>query len=48
MTGEPIHTASKERILPELMFSSEQVPLTDAKVKWPLWSLSTFLAHYIT
>ena len=23
MTGEPVHTASKERMAPELMFSSE-------------------------
>ena len=25
MTGEPTHTASKERMAPELMFSSERV-----------------------
>ena len=39
MTGEPTHTTSKERMEPELMFSSERVPQlssTDLKVKWPL------------
>ena len=25
MTGEPMHTASKERMVPELTFSSERV-----------------------
>ena len=39
MTGEPTYTASKERIAPELMLSSEHVPqLSNAasKVQWPL------------
>ena len=27
MTGEPTHTTSKERMAPELMFSSERVPM---------------------
>ena len=39
MTGEPTHTASKERMAPELMLSSErtlQLSITDSKVKWLL------------
>ena len=39
MTGEPMHTASKERMAPVLMFSSERVPQlsqTALKVQWPL------------
>ena len=39
MTGEPTLTTSKERMAPELIFSSEHVPqlsITDSKVKWPL------------
>ena len=39
MTGEPTHTASKERMAPELMFSSEralQLSQTTSKVQWPL------------
>ena len=35
-TGELMHTASKERMMPELMFSSERMPqvlITDSKVK---------------
>ena len=39
MTGEPTHTASKERTVPELLFSSEHVPQlsnTALKVQWPL------------
>ena len=39
MTGEPTHTASKERMAPELMFSSERAPQlskTASKVQWPL------------
>ena len=39
MTGEPTHTASKERMVPELMFSSERVPQlsqTASKMQWPL------------
>ena len=39
MTGEPTHTASKERMTPEVMFSTEHVPqlsITGSKVKWPL------------
>ena len=39
MTGEPMHTASKERMTPELMFSSERMPQlskTVLKVQWPL------------
>ena len=39
MTGEPTGTASKERIAPELMFSSKrasQVSNTASKVQWPL------------
>ena len=38
MTGEPTHTTSKERIAPELMFSSERAPQlsqTALKVQWP-------------
>ena len=34
VTGEPTNTASKERITPELMFSSNQLSITDLKVKW--------------
>ena len=39
MTGEPTHAASKERMVPELMFSSEHAPQlsqTASKVQWPL------------
>ena len=39
MAGEPTHTASKERMAPELMFSPEHVPQlsnTASKVQWPL------------
>ena len=39
MTGEPTHTASKERMAPELMYSSERVPQlskTALKVQWLL------------
>ena len=37
MIGKPVHTAPKERIAPELMFSSKRALLlstTDTKVKW--------------
>ena len=37
MTGEPTHTASKERMAPELMVSSEHAPQlsqTASKVQW--------------
>ena len=39
MTGEPTHTASKERMAPELMFSSEHAPQlsqTSSNVQRPL------------
>ena len=39
MTGKPTHTASKERMAPELIFSSEHAPQlsnTALKVQWPL------------
>ena len=39
MTGEPMHTASKEMMVPEILFSSErvpQLPSTASKVQWPL------------
>ena len=39
MTGEPTHTASKERMAPELMLLSEHAPQlsnTALKVQWPL------------
>ena len=40
MTGEPTHTVSRERMAPELMFSSErhtsQISNTASKVQWPL------------
>ena len=40
MTGEPVHTASKETMTSEIMqFLSElafQLSITDLKVKWPL------------
>ena len=39
MTGEPTHTASKERMVPELMLLSERMPQlsnTASKVQWPL------------
>ena len=29
MTGEPTHTTSKERMAPELMFSSERAAITN-------------------
>ena len=38
MTGEPMHTTSKERMVPELRFSSEctsQLSQTASKVQWP-------------
>ena len=37
MTGKPMHTTSKERMVPELTFSSEctlQLSITDLKAKW--------------
>ena len=36
MTGEPLHTTSKERMAPELMFSSEHVPQLSItkQMKW--------------
>ena len=39
MTGEPTHIALKERMVPELIFSSEhvlQLSQTASKVQWPL------------
>ena len=39
MAGEPMHAASKERMVPELIFSCERVPQlsnTASKVQWPL------------
>ena len=39
MTGEPAHTTSKERMMPEINFKSEHAPqlsITDLKVKCPL------------
>ena len=39
MTGEPMHATSKERMVPELMFSSEraaQLSNTASKVQWTL------------
>ena len=39
MTGELVHIASKEKKAPEVVVSTEHVPLlsiTDWKVKWPL------------
>ena len=39
MTGEPMHTTSKERMAPELMFLSERTPQlskTASKMQWPL------------
>ena len=46
MIGEPVHTASKERIMPEVMFSTErmsQISITDLKVKWPLCFTFSFV-----
>ena len=48
MTGEPAHTASKERRVPELMFSSEYVPqlsITDSKSEVAI-TLHLFSAHH--
>ena len=48
MTGEPMHTASKERIAPELMISSEHVPQlsnTASKVQWPLRFAFSYVQH---
>ena len=39
MTGGAMHTASKERMMPEVMFLTECVPqlsIADFKLKWPL------------
>ena len=39
MTGEPTHAASKERMVPEVMFLTEHTPqisITESKVKWLL------------
>ena len=39
MTGEPMYTASKERMAPEVMFLTEcapQLSITNSKVKWLL------------
>ena len=41
ITGEPVHTASKERMAPKLMFSCEcahQLSITDSKVKSAMFS----------
>ena len=49
MTCEPTHTTSKERMAPELMFSSERVPQlskTASKVQLPL--CFAFLLHSAT
>ena len=46
MTGEPSHTASKERMAPELMFLSGHAPQlsqTASKVQW----LSRFDFSYV-
>ena len=46
MTGEPTHTTSKERMVPELMFLSERVPQlskTTSKVQWPLRFTFTYV-----
>ena len=40
MTGEPMHTASKERMAPELMFLSERAPQLSSTALKMLWSLS--------
>ena len=42
MTGEPVHTVSKERMEPEVMFLTEcatQISITDSKVKCPHYTL---------
>ena len=39
MTGEPTHIASKERMVPELIFLTErtsQLSITNLKVQWQL------------
>ena len=51
MTGEPMHTASKEKLVPELMFLSERTPqlsISDSQVKWPfnMYHFQLCLAHY--
>ena len=46
-TGEPMHTTSKERIAPDLMFLSECIPqlsITDWTVKWPPALLSAMFS----
>ena len=48
MTGEPVHSASKERIAQELMFLSEPVPqlsITDLKVKWLVHFAFSYVQH---
>ena len=49
MTSEPTHTASKERIVPEVIFSTEHMPqlsITDLKKKWPLHLISAMLSSF--
>ena len=51
MTGELMHTASKERMVPKVMFSTEhvaQISIADSKMKWLLHFAfnSVCSAHY--
>ena len=51
MTGEPMHTASKEWMIPEVMFSTERMPqlsITDLNVKWPLTLLFQLCSAHFT
>ena len=48
MTGEPVHTASKERMVSEVLFLTERIPqlsITELKVNWPL-CFTMFSTHY--
>ena len=47
MTGEPTHAALKQRITPEVMFSTKRAPqisITDSKVKYHYTSLSAMFS----
>ena len=50
MTGEPMHTALKERMAPEVMFLTERAPylsITDSNVKWTLCFAFSFAFNYV-
>ena len=42
MTDEPVHTVLEERMVPGLLFSSDQLSITEM-VKWPLHFVFSFV-----